>query len=127
MILTFNHNGSVATLSNTFIISKVVEIMGNDPSIKESGILETFEEMCKPKFNMIHPSINYNMYDNKLIANIAAKLSDVKRKFEMGEEESLKKILISDMQDLIKCIDMLVIASQLPPGSGSVKITIATI
>lgn len=127
MILTFNHNGSVATLSNTFIISKVVEIMGNDPSIKESGILQTFEEMCNPKFNMLHPSINYTAYDNKMVANIAAKLSDMRRKFEMGEEESLKKILISDMQDLIKCIDMLVIASQLPPGSGSVKITIATI
>lgn len=127
MILTFTHNGSVATLSNKFIISKVIDEMSKDPNVKESGIKETFDEMCNPKFNILLPSINYNIYDNKIVANIAAKLSDLKRKFEMGEEESLKKILIADMQDVNKCIELLVITSQMPPGSGSVNVVISTI
>lgn len=127
MILTFNHNGSVTTLSNNFIISKIVEIMGNDPNVKESGIKETFKEMCEPKFNILHPAINYTIYDNKLVIKIAMTLSEIKRKFEMGEEESLKKILIADIQDLNKCIEMLTVVLQLPPGSGSINLTIATI
>lgn len=127
MILTFNHNGSVATLSNQFVISKIVEVMSNDPSVKESGIGETFEEMCKPKFNIMHPSINYNLFDNRLVSKIATTLLDIKKKFEMGEEESLKNILIADIRDISNCIEMLSIASKLPPGSGNVNITIATI
>lgn len=128
MILTLNHNGSIATLSNEFIISKFVEELSKDSSIKDSGIKETFDEMINPKFgNILHPTINYNIYSNELLAKIAAKLSDIKRKFEMGEEESLKKIRIVDVQDLIKCVELLVLSSQLPPGSGSVKLTIATV
>ena len=127
MFLTFNHNGSVTTLSNNFIISKIVEVMGDDPNVKESGITETFKEMCEPKFNILHPAINYTIYDNKLVIKIAITLSEIKKKFEMGEEESMKKILIADIQDLKKCIDMLTMVSQMPPGSGSINLTIATI
>lgn len=128
MILTLNQNGSIATLSNDFIISKIVEELSNDPNVKDSGIKETFEEMIEPKFNnILSPTINYSIYTRELIRKISDRMIDIRKKFEMGEEESLKKIRIVDIQDLIKCIELMVTTSQLPPGSDNIKITIATI
>lgn len=128
MILTLNQNGSIATLSNDFIISKIVEELSNDPNVKDSGIKETFEEMIEPKFNnILSPTINYSIYTRELIRKISDRMIDIRKKFEIGEEESLKKIRIVDIQDLIKCIELMVTTSQLPPGSDNIKITIATI
>lgn len=128
MILTLNQNGSIATLSNDFIISKIIEELSNDPNVKDSGIKETFKEMIEPKFsNILSPTINYSIYTKELIRKISNRMIDIRKKFEMGEEESLKKIRIVDVQDLIKCIELMVTTSQLPPGTINTKLTIATI